>query len=117
MKAHPSDVRHAWTHFESPYAAIQDAKMSIATNTIPPAQTVPTAYPHVSPYSAEAERMPLLNKARVGGSRVWLLTRSIWGRVSGYFNPPMIGGIAAIVAGVIPFLHRWLFDSNAILSP
>lgn len=38
-------------------------------------------------------------------------------RIGDFFNPPMIGGLAAVVGGVIPFLHRWLFSKDGWMKP
>jgi hypothetical protein len=112
MKSHPSD-HHAWSHFESPFAVLKEAKDAIVATTAPSSST----YPDVEPYPATSEATPLLGQARESGSRAMGLLSKIWGSISGFLNPPMIGGFAAVIAGVIPFLHRWLFDTDAVLSP
>lgn len=116
MKSHPPDIPHPWTFAESPHMPdLDDIKKSISAAPIQPPQAVPPSYPDIEPYPSEAS--PLLHRAKEEGWREWRVLNLLRRKTAGFFNPPMLGGIAAITAGVIPFLHSWLFDQDAILSP
>ncbi|WWC69428.1 uncharacterized protein I206_103367 [Kwoniella pini CBS 10737] len=104
MKRHPLDVPHPWSHSESPHA-VKKVK-----------EVLSGGYPEIEPYSDD-ENAPLLDQAREGGKKGWKILKIVKNCLAGFMNPPMYGGIAAILAGVIPFLHNWLFTKGAWLSP
>ncbi|WVF68279.1 hypothetical protein IAT40_003044 [Kwoniella sp. CBS 6097] len=103
MKKHPLDIPHPWSHSESPHAIKQlmdDVR----------------GYPEVQPYENNDEETPLLDQVKTGGRRGWRALKIIQKSAAGFMNPPMYGGLAAIIFGVIPFTHRWLFEKGW-LSP
>jgi predicted permease len=48
--------------------------------------------------------------------RTKLSLHRIWNRVKGVVNPPLIGGIAAIIVGVVPFPHKLILSDNIPLA-
>ncbi|KAK4686566.1 hypothetical protein P7C73_g3558, partial [Tremellales sp. Uapishka_1] len=106
-----------WTHSESPHSIVEKLDAALPSATSRPAQATPTAYPAVEPYPDVHESSPLIRKTAEEARQGWRLAKVAQKAVSGFMNPPMIGGLAAIIAGVIPFLHKWLFAENAWLSP
>lgn len=117
MKSHPLHLPHPWSHSESPHVALIEAKDAAMVSTQLPAQALPTSYPQIDLYPQEAETTPLLFKAKLGGQRGRRALEVLYRKVSGFLNPPMLGGILAVVAGVIPFLRKTLFSPDAVLSP
>jgi hypothetical protein len=113
-----ADNSHAWSYHESPHP-IEKAKLSIAEANLAvnPAQALPTSYPNTDPYPTGAEATPLLYRATMEGRSSWKVTTFVWGKVRMWLNPPMVGGLAAVIAGVIPFVHDALFKEGAALSP
>ncbi|WWC90007.1 uncharacterized protein L201_004937 [Kwoniella dendrophila CBS 6074] len=107
MKTHPLDIPHPWSHSESPHA-VKKVKEVLNDDE---------GYPAVEPYSGDPESAPLLNRAKQGGKKGWKIMKILHKSMAGFMNPPMYGGLAAIIAGVIPFLHNWLFKKGAVLSP
>ncbi|WVR08009.1 hypothetical protein IAU60_005053 [Kwoniella sp. DSM 27419] len=99
MKNHPLDVSHPWSHSESPHPI---KKIVNATQ----------GYPDVRPYGDDDEQAPLLAKVKRGGRRTKRVLRIMGSTFAGFMNPPMYGGLAAVVFGVIPFTHRWLFEKG-----
>ncbi|WWC61094.1 uncharacterized protein I303_103672 [Kwoniella dejecticola CBS 10117] len=105
MNSHPLDVPHPWSHSESPHA-VKKVK-----------EVLNGGYPAIEPYHDDDENAPLLDQARERGKKGWKILVILKNSLAGFMNPPMYGGLAAILAGVIPFLHSWLFDKGAWLSP
>nr|XP_031862775.1 uncharacterized protein CI109_001787 [Kwoniella shandongensis]KAA5529847.1 hypothetical protein CI109_001787 [Kwoniella shandongensis] len=97
---HPLDISHPWSYSESPHAMKK-------------ALTTPT-YPESDP---PQESDPLLGQVKEGGRRGWKVLQIVKKRLAAFMNPPMYGGLAAVVAGLIPFLHRWLFSKKGFLNP
>ncbi|CAD6569589.1 MAG: hypothetical protein TREMPRED_005321 [Tremellales sp. Tagirdzhanova-0007] len=115
MKSHPLQIPHPWTHSETPHASLADEiKDAMPSQSAQPAQVVTTSYPDVEPYPSEETA---LLRAKHEVWRGWRFLQIVRQSTAGFLNPPMIGGIAAIVVGVVPFLHSWLFDQDAVLSP
>lgn len=50
------------------------------------------------------------------GEKFGTVLRKVWTGLKKATNPPLLGGIAAVVCGLIPFLHAWLFEQGW-LSP
>ncbi|KAK8869782.1 hypothetical protein IAR55_000350 [Kwoniella newhampshirensis] len=73
------------------------------------------SYPEIDPYPQESA--PLLGQVKEGGRRGWKVLTVIRKHLAAFMNPPMYGGLAAVVAGLIPFLRGWLFDKKGFLSP
>lgn len=77
-------------------------------------------YSEVHPYNnadhPSTESSPLLARAENDIRNAPKTAKTILKRLDGFMNPPMYGGAAAIVTGVIPFLHRWLFADQGALS-
>ncbi|OCF71832.1 hypothetical protein I204_07895 [Kwoniella mangroviensis CBS 8886] len=107
MKKHPLDIPHPWSHSESPHA-IKKVREVLNEDQ---------DYPAIEPYSGDNENAPLLHEARQHGKKGWKIAKILQQSLAGFMNPPMYGGLAAIVAGLIPFLHNWLFKKGAWLSP
>lgn len=42
--------------------------------------------------------------------------KKIWKGLKKVANPPLVGGVAAVCCGLVPFLHKWLFGQGW-LSP
>lgn len=42
--------------------------------------------------------------------------KKVWTGLKTMMNPPLVGGLAAVFCGLIPFLHTWLFGQGW-LSP
>jgi hypothetical protein len=81
-------------------------------------------YPNVSPYGQDGEAnesQPLLAKTKhkaVSASRgLKKGLKKVSGSVMEFMNPPMWGGLAAVIAGLVPFLKKWLFSDSGWLSP
>lgn len=78
-------------------------------------------YPNLNVYPnvGDGETSPLLNKhkAKAVGKGIWGKVGTVWGKINGFMNPPMWGGLLAIVSGLIPFLRTALFSNQGILSP
>lgn len=78
-------------------------------------------YPNLNVYPnvGDGETSPLLNKtkAKAVGKGVWGKLRWLAGKLNGFMNPPMWGGLLAIVSGMIPFLRTALFNNKGLLSP
>lgn len=112
------DDAHAWSHSESPHLVDKVknglANLNLAAN---PAEPLPTSYPAIEPYPSEAETTPLLHSAKVNGWRGLRIAKLVWKKLAVWVNPPMAGGIAAVLVGVVPFLHRWFFEEDEWLSP
>jgi hypothetical protein len=106
----------AWTHAESPHDALK-SHMHRHLSTTLPAQALSTPYPLIQPYDPQAESAPLLNRTKVEAKRARNILMVVGERVWDFFNPPMIGGAAAVLGGVVPFLHRLLFGKEAWLKP
>ncbi|KAK6902964.1 hypothetical protein I203_108225 [Kwoniella mangroviensis CBS 8507] len=104
---HPLDIPHPWSHSESPHA-IKKVREVLNEDQ---------DYPAIEPYSGDNENAPLLHEARQHGKKGWKIAKILQQSLAGFMNPPMYGGLAAIVAGLIPFLHNWLFKKGAWLSP
>lgn len=77
-------------------------------------------YPNVQPYPSveENETSPLLNKnkAKAVSKGVWRGAVHLWGKATSFMNPPMWGGVLAIISGLIPWLRHSLFDDSGALS-
>ncbi|WVW83051.1 hypothetical protein I302_105068 [Kwoniella bestiolae CBS 10118] len=73
--------------------------------------------PTIEPYSGDDENAPLLDQAKHHGKKGWKIAKILHKSLAGFMNPPMYGGLAAIIAGLVPFLHNWLFKKGAWLSP
>ena len=115
MKSHPLHIPHPWTHSESPHATLaEEIKYAVPDGSSQPAQLVTTSYPDVEPYPSEETA---LLRAKHEVWRGWRILKIVRQSTAGFLNPPMIGGIAATIAGVVPFLHIWLFDQHAVFSP
>jgi len=89
-----SSDSHPWSHSESPHTTSKIAETQ--------------SYPTIEPYPEESS--PLLSRSKE-------VTISVWKRITSYLNPPMAGGIAAVVTGSIPPFHRWLYGDDAPLTP
>ncbi|KAL7423976.1 hypothetical protein Q5752_001561 [Cryptotrichosporon argae] len=115
LKSHPIDLPHPWSHSESPHADFT-TRLKAALPS-PPSPPPASRYPAVEPYGASVEDTPLLRRAGEQARRGWWYLG--WARrgVAGFLNPPMAGGLLAVVAGVIPFTHSSLFDEGAWASP
>lgn len=94
-----------------------DAKDRLDISTQLPAAEGTADYPHVHPYAAEAETAPLLFKVRRGSKRGLRVLSQLSHHIGGFFNPPMIGGLAAIFTGMIPLLRTAFFDERGLLQP
>lgn len=92
---------HAWTHVETPHVSL-------------PSQPIPTSYPVIEPYPAETT--PLIARMKIDGYLSLRILKAAEKSLKGFLNPPMIGGMLAIVAGVIPFIRGPLFEGR-ILRP
>ena len=77
-------------------------------------------YPNVQPYpNVESnETSPLLNKtkAKVVTIGLWKRVQSVAIKATSFMNPPMWGGVLAIIAGLIPWLRTSLFSDSGALS-
>lgn len=105
-----------WTHAESPHDALKSHIHKTISTTLP-AQALSTSYPNIQPYHPQSESAPLLYRSRVEAKRATNVLKIIGERVWDFFNPPMIGGAAAVIGGVIPFLHKWLFSKDGWMKP
>ena len=77
-------------------------------------------YPNVQPYPnvEDNETSPLLNKTKAKAVTLglWKRVRSVVTKATSFMNPPMWGGILAIIAGLIPWLRKSLFSDSGALS-
>ena len=77
-------------------------------------------YPNVQPYPsvAENETSPLLNKnkAKAVSKGVFRAAVTLAKKATSFMNPPMWGGVLAIISGLIPWLRHSLFDDSGALS-
>jgi predicted permease len=77
-------------------------------------------YPNVQPYPSveDNETSPLLNKkkAKAVTMGIWARMKFVFEKINTVMNPPMWGGILAIIVGLIPFLRKSLFDDSGALS-
>ena len=71
----------------------------------------------------DAERDPLLspeNQSRHHPRSIKrqgkLILRQTWKGVKSVLNPPLMGGVAAIIVGIIPLLHKLVFSEHAPLA-
>ena len=114
----PSHRHWAWTYSESPHKQTPiHQHLHASLTTALPAQQLPSAYPAVQPYHPQSETAPLLYRTRVEGRRAKQLGAMVWDTVKDWLNPPLIGGLAAVVGGVVPFLHTALFGNESPLKP
>ncbi|ORY23035.1 endoplasmic reticulum protein [Naematelia encephala] len=111
-----ANLHYTLAHSESPYVPTKVAE-AVQDATRLPAQELPTSYPNIDLYPAEAESAPLLHKAKVEGWRSWLVIKFIKSSVRGFLNPPTVGGLLAIIAGLIPFVRHTLFSKSSALGP
>lgn len=111
--------RHwAWTYSESPHKATPIHKhIHASLTTALPAQQLPSAYPAVQPYHPQSESSPLLYQTRVEGRRAKQVFLIVWDTAKDWLNPPLVGGMAAIIGGVVPFLHKAIFGESSPLKP
>lgn len=128
--------RSIFSYYESPYDLLSEVKEEL-TPEWDDVDHEPGEeggrYPDVMPYPAaasqqqgsEGERAPLLpssttpasGKIRVRARKTAFVVARLAKKVNAYVNPPMWGGLAAVVAGLIPFLRHALFDTTGWLSP
>lgn len=62
------------------------------------------------------ESSPLLARAENDIRMAPKAAKTMFKRLDAFMNPPMYGGAAAIVIGVIPFLHKWFYGDQGALS-
>jgi predicted permease len=66
----------------------------------------------------DAERAPLLppgNSGSIKQQSKSILSRA-WKTVKSALNPPLMGGIAGVIVGVLPFTHKLVFLEHAPLA-
>lgn len=77
-------------------------------------------YPNVQPYPSveNNETSPLLNKnkAKAVSKGVFRAAVVLAQKATSFMNPPMWGGVLAIISGLIPWLRHSLFDDSGVLS-
>jgi hypothetical protein len=77
-------------------------------------------YPNVQPYPSveNNETSPLLNKnkAKAVSKGVFRAAVVLARKATSFMNPPMWGGVLAIISGLIPWLRHSLFDDSGVLS-
>lgn len=77
-------------------------------------------YSEVHPYHnvdhPSTESSPLLARADNDIRMAPKVAKTMLKRLDAFMNPPMYGGAAAIVTGVIPFLHKWFYGDQGALS-
>ncbi|KAG7580157.1 hypothetical protein FFLO_00128 [Filobasidium floriforme] len=77
-------------------------------------------YPNVQPYPSveNNETSPLLNKnkAKAVSKGVFRAAVVLAKKATSFMNPPMWGGVLAIISGLIPWLRHSLFDDSGALS-
>jgi hypothetical protein len=77
-------------------------------------------YPNVQPYPnvEDNETSPLLNKTKAKAVTIglWKRVQSVAIKATSFMNPPMWGGVLAIIAGLIPWLRKSLFNDSGALS-
>jgi len=101
MQSHPVDVTHPWSYLESPHALFTKLK------------SVGVALSEDEP--EDEEHREAISTARGSSLSSWV--GSVWSKVSGFLNPPMIGGLLAIAVGIIPSSRAAFFSEGALLSP
>lgn len=120
-----------FSHYESPYDLLEQVKDELTPeydDLHEPGEG--EVYPNVMPYPTttttttgareqQGERAPLLSagKLKVQSRRTAYVIKRVASKVGAYVNPPMWGGLAAVVVGLIPFLRHALFDTTGLLSP
>jgi predicted permease len=106
-----SQIDHIFSHHENPHVSKPVDK--------PPRES--------SPLPDDPERRPLLQHAQSSQSAersqfvertqpTKPLSHRMWSGAKSAFNPPLVGGIAAVIVGAIPFLHKLLLQSDSPLS-
>jgi predicted permease len=97
------DYTHIFSHHETPH--------------IPVAKDSPS--PNDSQQNEDdAERAPLLppgNSPSIKQQSKSMLSQA-WKSIKAALNPPLMGGIAAVIVGVIPFTHKLVFPKHAPLA-
>ncbi|KIR96894.1 endoplasmic reticulum protein [Cryptococcus deuterogattii 2001/935-1] len=74
------------------------------------------AHPHDNADHPSTESSPLLARAENDIRMAPKAARRMFKQLDAFMNPPMYGGAAAIVTGVIPFLHKWFYGDQGALS-
>lgn len=111
---------HVYSHSDNPHLPSLPEKLFHPTLLLPSSAPSPNAYPTMTPYPAASpsEAAPLLAKSEAVARTSWAAVgRAAAKFVYGFMNPPMWGGVAALVGGLVPFLRHWLFDDEGWLSP
>ncbi len=112
---------HIWSYFESPHSFTIKVE-NINLSSIMESNDQQAEYPSVVPYpNTSRETQPLLDSTKAIATNtkngIKKKMKALPGKVLAFMNPPMWGGLAAVVAGLVPFLRHWLFDDNGWLSP
>jgi hypothetical protein len=115
---HTHDI-HIWSHFESSHSFSLDLKHP---HLALPRTDETSENPDIVSYvHSNTESQPLLKTTKAvainskNGFRKGL--KAFPNKLLAFMNPPMWGGLTAVVAGLVPFLRHWLFDDNEWLSP
>lgn len=114
-----SQIDHIFTHFETPHLPRQlqsadYAEDSVQETSLQPddAERQPLLHHRQSIHDAEA---PHPEGPKSSGHSQPLLYK-IWSGFKSVLNPPLIGGLVAIIVGVIPFLHKLFLSENSPIA-
>jgi auxin efflux carrier family protein len=112
-----SQIDHIFTtHFETPHLP----------HLLPPKDSVEDTPQDNTLRPDDAERQPLLHHSQSSGTveaqlegrkeRAKSLLYRTWSGLKAALNPPLIGGLAAVFVGVIPFLHKLFLSDNSPIA-
>jgi hypothetical protein len=112
-----SQIDHIFTHFETPH-------LSHLLPSKDPAGDIPRDN---SLQPGDAERQPLLphsqssrdvDTTQVVGRKEHAKSflYRMWSGLKSALNPPLIGGLAAVTVGIIPFLHKLFLSETSPIA-
>jgi predicted permease len=104
-----AQIDHIFTHHETPHLSHKKDETEIANPSSPgpPESNDPELQPLLAEESTRSQSDKEQTKSTV---------QKVWNGIQSVLNPPMIGGLTAVIFGVIPFLRNLILVKDAPLS-